>query len=90
MKITITRSGGLLGSTQQAEVHTELLEPQEALRIENAANALLPSTSSEPSGADLFQYDITISDAEGSRTLRYYGDPNPASSLIESVFKYRA
>ena len=90
MTITVTRSGGFLGAPRTSQISTELLPADVAQRIERRASALEPGSTSSPApgSADLFQYDITIADAHGTRSMRFDGDPNPASDLIKDVFTY--
>jgi hypothetical protein len=87
MTITIERSGGFAGLTTTAEVRTETLPAADAQRLEGLARALPDSGGGPPEGMDLYQYDVTVADADGSRTVRFYGEPNPATALIDEVFR---
>ena len=90
MTITVTRSGGFLGTPRTSRISTELLPADVAQRIESRASALKPDSAVAPApgSADFFQYDITIADAHGTRSMHFDGDPNPASDLIKEVFTY--
>jgi hypothetical protein len=91
MTITVTRSGGFLGAPTTVEVRTDALPPNDARRLEDLARALPDSQAAPaPGSADIYQYDVTVAGAAGSRSARFYGDPNPGSPLIGEVFRLRS
>ncbi|HET9343477.1 MAG TPA: protealysin inhibitor emfourin [Candidatus Eremiobacteraceae bacterium] len=86
MKVSITRSGGIAGITTTASTDTGSLDAYRAHAIE-AIVARMTAAASD-SGAmmpDAFQYDVTITDDSGSKTMRFQGDPCPAADLFRAV-----
>jgi hypothetical protein len=87
VKITITRSGGVAGITTTASVDTESLDAYRAHAIE--AIAARTTSASDPGAMmpDAFQYDVTITDENRSRTMCFHGDPCPAAELFAVIRK---
>lgn len=50
--------------------------------------SLPPGDADAGSSADSFQYDISASDVGMKGQWRFFGDPNPASQLIEFVKRH--
>jgi hypothetical protein len=86
MVIEFTRSGGFAGLTKGARIDTETLPAAERQRLETMANALPASTGAAPStGADRYQYTISIMDRGRGRTLRFSDGniPDEAEPLVD-------
>jgi hypothetical protein len=85
MKISVTRSGGFMAMRPQTtEVTTDSLAPEEAAPLEALA-ASLPDRADAPSGADQYQYDVTIARPGATRSYVFHGEQNPAADLIARV-----
>jgi hypothetical protein len=88
MKITVRRSGGFAGLTRSATVQTEDLDRPQAEHLHALVReADLPAVSSEPSGADRFQYDIHVrdDDEEHSVVVHEGAMPDPVRRLVDRV-----
>jgi len=91
-QIELTRSGGLGGLTMAASVDVDGLPPDEAAAVTDALarvdlGALAAQGSGSPSGPDRFQYDLTVSDDGGSRsvTLQESGIPPELRPVIDTL-----
>lgn len=85
MRITVTRSGGFGGLRPEvSEVATEALDRQDAAPLEALA-ASLPDRADPPSGADQYQYDVTVEHQGQTRSYQFHGQQNPAADLIARV-----
>jgi len=86
MKITVKRSGGFAGITTTASVDTGSLDAYSAHAIE-AIVARTTTAVSDPGAMlpDAFQYDVTITDASGSKTMCFHGDGCPAADLFRAI-----
>jgi len=85
MKITVTRSGGLMGMRPQtAEVTTDSLPPAEKAPLEALATAL-PDETAAPPGGDQFQYDVTVEHAGATQSYTFHGEQHPAADLVARV-----
>jgi hypothetical protein len=87
MKISVEQSGGYAGQTVRlAEIDTEQLDPGAAQEVEQMARDMTARPASEPLGADLLRYTITVNDGGSTRTLRFSDDGSPeVSPLLELV-----
>ena len=86
MRITVIRSGGIAGMTTTASIDTASLDSYRA----HAINAIVARTTAAVSDSgtmtpDAFQYDVTITDDSGSKTMRFHGDPCPAADLFRAI-----
>jgi len=83
--VSITRSGGIAGKTTTATVDTDSLDPGRASSIK----AIIADTRSASDHGtmmpDGFQYDVTVTDDEGSKSMRFHGDPCPATELFAAI-----
>lgn len=88
LKITVTRSGGIAGITTTASIDTGSLDPYRKHAIEAiVARAKVAEADSGMMMPDAFQYDVTVTDDSGSRTMRFHGDPCPAAELFSAIRK---
>ena len=88
MEITVRRSGGFAGLTRTSTVQTEDLDTPEAEQLHALVReADLPAVSSEPSGADRFQYDIHVRDADEEHCVVVHEGamPDPVRRLVNRV-----
>jgi hypothetical protein len=72
-RVELTRSGGVAGITVRASCEAAELSPDEAdmlqhLMVRAASEPAQPASSG---GADRYQYDLTVTDSEGQRTLSF-------------------
>jgi hypothetical protein len=88
MKITVTRSGGPLGTPVSYDVDTTTLPDDQAHSVESLV-ATLPSalakTPSNIASPDAFQYDITAEHAGASNSWSFTGEGNPGGELYGLV-----
>lgn len=87
MIVTVTRSGGIAGTKATATVDTDSLDTARAKSIK-AIVAQTRSASASDLGMmvpDGFQYDVTVTDDEGSKSMRFHGDPCPAAELFAAI-----
>jgi len=85
VKITITRSGGIAGITATASVDTGSLDAYRAHAIEAIAARTISAPDPGAMMPDAFQYDVTITDDNRSRTMCFHGDPCPAADLFRAI-----
>lgn len=89
MNISVEQSGGYAGQTSRlADIDTELLDPGAAQEVEQVVRQLSERSaqSSEPVGADLLRYTVTVNDGGSTRTIRVSDDGSPeVSQLMELV-----
>jgi hypothetical protein len=89
MKISVEQSGGYAGQTSRlADIDTDQLDPGAAQEVEQAVRQLSERSarSSEPLGADLLRYTITVNDGGSTRAIRFSDDGGPeVSQLMELV-----
>lgn len=74
MKIYFERSGGFAGIKMSTSIDTSLLDKDEADKIEEIVNnsqffTLDPKIAGPKTGADFFNYKITIESEDRKRTL---------------------
>jgi len=82
MKLTITRSGGILGVPTSYQLDTDRLPEALANHVSALVESAPHGAPSARSGADTFQYDI----AEEGSTLRrwtFHGEDNSGSALFK-------
>ena len=99
MKITITRSGGFAGISEPVgTVDTSALDATSGREIEQQVIETdffsMPENSpATEAGADLFRYEVTVSDQGQQHTVRltdYDGDMiNPLRRLVDLVIQHR-
>ena len=85
MIITITRSGGVAGTRTTATVDTDSLDPDRAKSIMAIVAQTRAASDRRTMMPDAFQYDVTITDDEGSKSMRFHGDPCPAAELFAAI-----
>lgn len=85
MKVTVTRSGGVVGTTMTASVDTGSLDAYRAHAIEAIVARTAAASDHGAMMPDAFQYDVTITDASGSRSMCFHGDPCPAADLFRAI-----
>ena len=89
MKISVEQSGGYAGQTSRlADIDTEQLDPGAAQEVEQVVVQLSEraAQSSEPVGADLLRYTVTVNEGGSTRAIRVSDDGSPeVSQLMELV-----
>ena len=95
MQISVRRSGGFAGLTEQlATVDTETLEPARRRSVEEAVRDsdffhLAAVIAGGTTGADLYRYEVSITDAGRSHTVAYGDSDDPETApvrrLVETV-----
>jgi len=90
--IDFVRSGGLGGLRLSASVDVDALPPDMAAQVGDALGrvdlgALADRPTDAASGADRFQYDITVNDASGAHTCTVHEPDVPPGvwHLIEAL-----
>src|SRR5882672_7496328 len=91
MKISVTRSGGFAGTTENlgaidtAQLPAEIGEELRRM-IEKAGKS---SPTSEPSkavvGADMFRYEIAMIDGPKRQTMTFIDDGSPAAAALHTL-----
>lgn len=98
MKITITRSGGFAGTTELiGTLDTSALDAaraQEAQQriIELGFFSLPENVPATEVGADLFRYEVTVSDQGRQHTVKFMDHDDmmsPLRRLVDLVIQYR-
>jgi hypothetical protein len=91
VRIVIKRSGGYGGAQHTANVDTSRLDPARARQIEQLADQASAGATrrTQPVGADLLRYDITIQDRGKTRSLSFVDDGSPDAGpmkrLVEEI-----
>lgn len=85
MKVTVTRSGGVAGTMTTASVDTDDLAAGQADTIRTIVAQAAATKDRGTMMPDAFQYDVTIGDDAGSKTMRFHGDPCPAAALFAAI-----
>jgi hypothetical protein len=89
MKVSVEQSGGYAGQTSRlADIDTEQLDPGAAQEVEQVVRQLSERSaqSSEPLGADLLRYTITVNEGGSARTIHFSNDGSPqVSQLMDLV-----
>lgn len=94
MQIAVRRTGGFAGLSEQlASIDTEKLDPIRAQRLEEAVRRSnffnRPPVMGGEAGADLFRYEVTITDEGRSHTVAYMDSEDPETApvrgLVETV-----
>jgi len=83
--VSITRSGGIAGNTTTATVDTDSLDPDRAKSIKSIVSDARAASDHGTMMPDGFQYDVTVTDDEGSKSMRFHGDPCPATELFAEI-----
>ena len=83
MQVSVKRSGGFAGLTEEvAAVETAQLDAAAAQQVEQLIQSVgffdLPATISGGTiGADLFRYEITVSEGDRQHTVTFTDDESP-------------
>jgi hypothetical protein len=91
MKISIKRTGGLAGLAEQvAATDTAELDPATAQTVEQAIQHIgffsLPAHASEGIvGADLFHYEVTVTDGGRRHTVGFDDDGSPEVMSLRTL-----
>ncbi len=90
MQISVRRSGGFAGLTEQlATVDTEKLDPVRAERLAEAVRQSdffrQPADFPGPAGADLFRYEVTVTDEGRSHTVAYADSDDAESATVRRL-----
>jgi hypothetical protein len=83
--VQVTRSGGIGGITLEGELDTSTLDPGERAAAEEALAALRPTGDRRPPGPDRFQYDLAVTDDDGTTrrvALHEPGVPDDLRGLL--------
>ena len=89
MKISVTRTGGFAGVTDElGSVDTAQLDAAARQKLEQAVRRMkffeLPARlPSEPVGADLFAYRVTVRDGPREHSVTFTGEEGAAATLRE-------
>jgi len=89
MKISVTRSGGFAGLTDEVSaVDTARLDTAARQKLEQAVRRVnffeLPARlPGEPIGADLFAYRVTVRDGAREHSVTFTGEEGAAAALRE-------
>jgi hypothetical protein len=68
-----------------ASVDTDVLPADQASAIKEIVDRASVATDHGTMVPDAFQYDISIADAGGTRSMRFLGDPCPAADLFAAI-----
>jgi hypothetical protein len=91
MKIIVKRTGGYAGLSEEVvAVDTSQLDPAEARRVEHliqSTGLFNPSANAadDAVGADMFRYEITVSDGERQHTIAFIEGSTGAAPLLDLV-----
>jgi hypothetical protein len=99
MKVSVKRSGGYAGLTEEvAAIETAQLDAAAAQQVEQIIQSVgffdLPATISDGTiGADLFSYEITVSEGDRQHTVTFTDDESPETAplrrLVETLTEMR-
>ena len=89
MQIVVKRKGGFSGIENVASMDTARLDAVRRMRIEQLARDAVATlrNATEPIGADLMRYEITVQENGTTRSLAWTDDGTfgPVKELIEEV-----
>jgi hypothetical protein len=91
MRISITRSGGYAGITEQiVDLDTSKLDPAVARKVEEAVTksgvyTRSAQTGSTSVGADLLKYEVKIADGGRSQQVTFTDDGGPATAPLTGL-----
>jgi hypothetical protein len=91
MRIAVKRTGGFAGLTEDiGEVDTTQLDASAAQQVEQMVSSLgffeLPATIAAPTiGADLFRYEITVSDGSRRHAVTFADDGGPEAAPLRDL-----
>jgi Emfourin len=91
MKILVRRTGGFAGLAETLyDVDTSTLAASAASELERKLSSLEAAVRSQGAappraGADFFNYEISITDQQGERSLTVADDGGAASQLINEI-----
>jgi hypothetical protein len=91
MKILVRRTGGFAGISETLyDVDTSTLDASAAAELERKVRQLESEASSEgaaakPVGADLFKYEISLTDQLGQRTITVPDDGSHVALLTHEL-----
>jgi|RhiMetdeSRZDD1v2_1073273.scaffolds.fasta_scaffold69582_5 Emfourin len=99
MKVSVKRVGGFAGLTEEvAAVDTAQLDAAAAQQVEQIIQSVgffdLPAAiAGDTIGADLFQYEITVSEGDRQHTVTFMDDESPETAplrrLVETLTQMR-
>jgi len=88
MKISITRSGGFAGLSEEVvSLDTAKLEKSAAKKVEDLVReisffALPASPAGQSLGSDFLKYEITVADQGREHKINFNEDTSPATALL--------
>lgn len=91
MEISVTRSGGFAGLTKEVgSVNTTRLKAATAQQLEQMVRGVgffdLPATASGGGlGADMFRYEITVTQSNRHHTVAFYDDGSPETAPLRKL-----
>ena len=88
MVIRVTRSGGFAGIVEDlGRVDTVSLSKEVAAQVEAKVTEVerVVAMRNQPTGADMFRYDIEVEDERGRRNLTLTQEGDPAIPLPQSL-----
>jgi hypothetical protein len=99
MQVSVKRSGGFAGLTEEvAAVETAQLDAAAAQQVEQLIQSVgffdMPATISGGTiGADLYRYEITVSEGDRQHTVTFTDDESPEIAplrrLVETLTQMR-
>lgn len=84
MKIEFRQSGGYAGLVMGSEINTDLLDAEEATKLQSLveqSDILQVQPRSTPNSADLLNYEITIETKEGTHQVSFNDMSLPESAI---------
>ena len=94
MRIIVRRSGGFVGTAETLhDIDTDNLDAESAAEVENLVRALDAAAQddgaqAQPVGADFINYEVTLSDGQGQRTVSIVDDNSPRLDPVHRLLNY--
>ena len=90
MKISVKRSGGFAGLTEEFAVDSATLPPDTAQQVVQLVQrrgffALPAFLSGTTIGADLFRYEITVTEDDRQHTVAFEDDNSPETAPLRQL-----
>jgi len=94
MRIIVRRSGGFAGTAETLhDIDTDNLGAASAAEVENLVRTLdaaarTDGAQAQPVGADFINYEVTLSDGQGQRTVPIVDDNSPRLEPVHRLLNY--
>ena len=90
MRISVQRSGGFAGLTDNiANVDTSQLDPETEAKVSAKVASIgffdYPAEVTGPVGADMYRYEITVTDGAKRHSVTFVESANEAAGLLDLV-----